>query len=110
MERLMCNRLHNGKRVPDSMIELNNQPLLRSGESFEVRNVAIDFKYGIIIKQLHSAVYDDFTSVLAGVAQLARPVTAIQELQAHLRKLKWKFRWQLSEWLTWPIAWAGVKP
>jgi hypothetical protein len=40
----------------------------------------IDLKHGLIIQQLHPAVDDDLAAILAGVAQLARPVAIISKL------------------------------
>jgi hypothetical protein len=45
-------------------------------------NVAVDFKHGAIAEQLHSAVDNDLTAVLADVPQLARPETPIRKLRA----------------------------
>src|SRR3984957_440491 len=60
-------------------------------ESFDLRNVAIDLKHGVITEQLHPAVYRDFAAILADMAQLARPVTLIQQEGSQLRKFDWEF-------------------
>src|SRR6516225_9017399 len=45
------------------------------------RNVAIDLKYHVIVEKLLPAFYNDFTAILAGVTQFARPVTFISQLR-----------------------------
>jgi hypothetical protein len=37
-------------------------------ESFDLRNVAINLKHGVITEQLHPAVYGDFVAILADMA------------------------------------------
>jgi hypothetical protein len=40
-----------------------------------ISNVTIDFNHGAVIEQLLAAFYNDFAAILAGMAQIARPVT-----------------------------------
>src|SRR5580692_7788735 len=37
-------------------------------ERFDLRNIAIDLKHGVITEQLHTAIYCDFAAILADVA------------------------------------------
>jgi hypothetical protein len=47
--------------------------------------------HGVITEQLHPAVYDDFATIFASVAQLAGPVTFIAKLRTQLGKFDREF-------------------
>jgi hypothetical protein len=61
------------------------QPLFavakRNFNMLALGNVAVDLKHRAIAKQLHSAIYNDLTAVLANVLQLAGPEIGIQKLR-----------------------------
>jgi len=65
-------------------------------DCFVMGDVAIDFKNGVAIKQLHPAVYGDFSTILADVAKFAGPLMRILQLRAQLGKFDWKFGLQQS--------------
>ena len=60
-------------------------------ECSDFRHVAINFKHGVIAKQLHSAVYNDFAAVLADMAKFARPIALAPKQRAQLGKFDWVF-------------------
>ncbi len=51
----------------------------------------IGLEHGVITEQLHPAVYDDFATIFASVAQLAGPVTFIAKLRTQLGKFDREF-------------------
>src|SRR6516165_3601778 len=59
-------------------------------------NIAIYFKHSVASEQLHPAVHNDFSTILADVAKLSGPIMFIPKLQAQFGKCDGKCGLQQS--------------